>query len=279
MRPNAILSFTPTLGSKLFVFLVLVGLMGSTSHAIIIRHDTGFLRYQVRESAYPQVFYLEKQGLNKTCVATLIDQQWAITAAHCLEQTSLAAQLANGKVFPVQVAGTEYRIDEAVVHPNYDQDAATDVYLALLHFDEFLTAPNALAIYDCADELGKTAEFLGWGYTGLGIRGRTTNDGKFRRAENKVDVAEGRLRFVFNDPRTGGDSLPLEGMPGLGDSGGPALLNSQGRRLVAGVAVGEVMGKDFHEETQGKYGSVAVYERLSLHIDWINMTLCAHLVC
>jgi len=37
--------------------------------------------------------------------------------------------------------------------------------------------------------------------------------------------------------------------------------------------VGQVEGPDFSEETQGQYGSVAVYERVSLHIEWINSVL------
>ena len=38
-------------------------------------------------------------------------------------------------------------------------------------------------------------------------------------------------------------------------------------------AIGEVAGDQFYEETQGKYGSIAVYERVSLHLDWINSIL------
>jgi secreted trypsin-like serine protease len=79
---------------------------------------------------------------------------------------------------------------------------------------------------------------------------------------------------VFDDPRGGnGMVLPLEGTLGLGDSGGPALIETSTGVRLAGIAIGEVAGDQFSEETQGKYGSIAVYERVSLHLDWINSIL------
>ena len=37
--------------------------------------------------------------------------------------------------------------------------------------------------------------------------------------------------------------------------------------------MGEVEGADFSEETQGKYGAIAIYERLSRHISWIEAVI------
>jgi hypothetical protein len=92
-----------------------------------------------------------------------------------------------------------------------------------------------------------------------------------RMAKNTVDYAQGRLRISFDDPSRLADTpLALEGMPSLGDSGGPALIESTTGLVLAGIAIGEIKGPDFSEETQGKYGSVAVYERLSKHLLWIE---------
>jgi hypothetical protein len=44
---------------------------------------------------------------------------------------------------------------------------------------------------------------------------------------------------------------------------------------LAGVAVGEQIQPGFSEETQGKYGSIAVYERISAHIKWIETVIGA----
>ena len=37
--------------------------------------------------------------------------------------------------------------------------------------------------------------------------------------------------------------------------------------------MGEVEGTEFSEESQGQYGSVAVFERLSIHAEWINSVI------
>ena len=93
-------------------------------------------------------------------------------------------------------------------------------------------------------------------------------------AQNRISIAERRLQIVFNDPRDrSADALALEGVPSLGDSGGPAFIHTDTGFRLAGVLIGEIEGKQFSEETQGKYGSVAVYERLSEHISWIETVI------
>jgi secreted trypsin-like serine protease len=67
--------------------------------------------------------------------------------------------------------------------------------------------------------------------------------------------------------------LPLEGMPSLGDSGGPALLENENGVFLVGITVGEVTVNGFSEETQGEYGSVAVYENVALQLDWIETVI------
>ena len=121
------------------------------------------------------------------------------------------------------------------------------------------------------NELGQEVTLLGWGYTGLGTLGRQYDDGRLRRATNRITTAQRYIRFEFDDPRIAGSTaLPLEGSPGLGDSGGPILIeNALGVRL-AGIAVGQIRGSDFSEETQGEYGSIAIYERISSHLEWIE---------
>lgn len=252
--------------------LILAVVFPATSGAIIMRHDKGFSAYLARESDYPQVFFLEQQQGRKTCVATLIDPSWAITAAHCLEEASLLDNIAARRSHEVSIAGNTRVIDAYVVHPNYDEAAASDVDLALLHFAQIQEFPIPVSINKELNEEGKVVEIVGWGYSGIGTLGRAENDGEFRRARNRIDIATNRLRLDFDDPRSSA-AQELEGVPGLGDSGGPAFDRIGDQLLLLGIAVGEVMGKNFNEETQGKYGAVAVYERLSLHIDWIENTL------
>ena len=67
-------------------------------------------------------------------------------------------------------------------------------------------------------------------------------------------------------------SLPTEGMLGLGD-GGPAFITTASGSRLAGVAVGQLLNVDYDEETQGRYGAIAIYERVSSHITWIESVI------
>ena len=246
----------------------------SNSTAIIIRHDVGPARYEVEASAYPAVFFLEQQGNRKVCAATVIHRQWALTAAHCVEQTLLGNTLANGRDFAVRIAGRSREIDAVIIHPEFDMKSATDVDLALVRFKRASLTPRPMPLHLSDVQIGETLNLLGWGYFGLGTTGRQYSDGTLRLAMNRITAVDRRIRIEFDDPRESAQlSLPLEGMPGLGDSGGPALLQSDMGLLLVGITVGEVEGEDFSEETQGKYGSVAVYERVLMHIDWIETVI------
>lgn len=254
--------------------LALSTLAPRSSLAIIVRHDQPPGVYEIRASEMPAVFFLELQGRRKVCVATLIHAQWALTAAHCLEQTSLAFSLANEKPFAVSVAGEARLIDRASVHPLYDQLSAQDVDLALLHFSEPLAFPQPLALAELPATVGQQVRLIGWGYTGQGLTGRDRDDGRLRRASNRLSAVGSRLQITFDDPRSdSANAEDLEGMPSLGDSGGPALIYFQGQPYVAGITVGEIMGADFSEETQGRYGSVAVYEDVRRHRDWLHAVI------
>ncbi|MDO8270907.1 MAG: trypsin-like serine protease [Gammaproteobacteria bacterium] len=251
------------------------------SQAIVIRHDTGYSRYVASETQFPAVFWLQQRALRKVCVATLIAPQWAITAAHCVEETSLQETLANHEEFKVHIAGADVGIDQVVMHPNYpyrdDTTRATqEVDLALLRLTQPLEIPRPLALYRAEDEQDRVATFLGWGYFGIGTTGIQHDDGRFRQAKNVVTVASTRLRFNFDDPRLPGSAaVELEGLPGLGDSGGPALLETAEGWRIAGVAVGEVGARQDGEggSVQGLYGAVGIYERLSIHQPWIDSVI------
>jgi hypothetical protein len=245
-----------------------------TSHAIIIRHDVRADDYEVRSADYPAVFYLEQQGSRRVCAATVIHPRWAISAAHCMDETTLGDTIANKRRFAVEVAGKVREIDAIIKHPDFDLTSSTDVDLVLLRFRSESSTPIPYPLQLDSDELGATVRILGWGYFGLGINGRQFDDGKMRMAKNVVDYAQSRLRISFDDPRIANSApMALEGMPSLGDSGGPALIEGKSGLVLAGIAIGEIKGPDFSEETQGKYGSVAVYERLSKHLTWIETVI------
>lgn len=249
----------------------------ANSSAIIIRHDVGPARYEVWESKYPSVFFLEQQENRKICAATVIHQQWALTAAHCVEQTQLGDTLATGRNFTVRLAGQDREIDAVIIHSEFDLKAANDVDLALLRFKRASTSPPAIPIYTQEPEVGSIVSLLGWGYTGLGTTGRQYSDGSLRLAMNRITDVDRRFRIRFDDPRDSAkQALALEGVPSLGDSGGPALLENENGVFLVGITVGELTTGDFSEEAQGKYGAVAVYESVNMQLDWIASVIASH---
>ena len=260
--------------SRRLVLLLMCVVAVSNSYAIIIRHDVGPGRYEVRENSYPSVFFLELQGNRKVCAATVIHRQWALTAAHCVEETLLGNTLANGRDFAVLVAGQDREIDAVIIHPEFDLEGASDVDLALVRFKQASATPRAMPVHLQELESGSIVTLLGWGYFGIGTTGRQYNDGSLRLAMNRITEVDRRFRIRFDDPReSASEVLPLEGMPGLGDSGGPALLENENGLFLVGITVGEIEADDFSEETQGKYGAIAVYESVAIHIDWIESVI------
>lgn len=219
--------------------------------------------------------------MRKICVATLIDSQWALTAAHCVEETDLRGHIARAGEYVVHIAGFLSGIDKVVMHPNYafhDEQAHAneEVDLALLHLREPLTTPVPIPLYRERDELDRVATLLGWGFSGIGTTGIQSDDGRFRMAKNRVSEAQSRLRFDFDDPRLPHSrAVDLEGLPGLGDSGGPALLQTADGWQIAGVAVGEIAAESAPAGVQGLYGAVGVYERVSGHLEWIESVIQA----
>ena len=257
-----------------FVLPLLCTTFVAPSSAIIIRHDVGPTRYEVRESSYPSVFFLEQQGNRKVCAATVIHQQWALTAAHCVEQTLLGNTLANGRDFAVLVGGQDREIDAVIIHPEFDIENAADVDLALLRFKQASTTPRAMPLHLQELEPDSIVTLLGWGYFGLGTTGRQYNDGSLRLARNRITDVDRRFKIRFDDPRDrASQALPLEGVPSLGDSGGPALLENEDGLFLIGITVGEVTVNGFWEETQGEYGAIAIYEIVALQLDWIETVI------
>ena len=245
------------------------------AQAIIVRHDKADARYVVDETDFPQVFSLHYRFDNRVCMATLIAPNWALTAGHCSDQTPLGEQLDKGEAWPLKIGGERYRAVELILHPGYRRDnPAQSVDLALLRLDRPVAAVAPVPLYRRRDEAGKVAVFLGWGFTGHGQVGRRGNDGHFRRAHNQVLEAGRWLTFRFDDPREpDSQALPLEGVPGLGDSGGPALLETDQGYALLGVALGELADPENPDAPQGLYGAVEIYERTSSHLQWIESAI------
>lgn len=258
------------------IVLSLLCLCALPAAGIVIRHDRSDASYVADARQYPQLFHLQERNRRKVCIATLIAPRWAITAGHCVDDTPIRSRLAEGERYPLQVAGQSYAVDALVLHPEYSNGKLLQgVDLALLHLDRAVSDVEPVALQRSGNEVASVATLLGWGSTGNGMSGRRHNDGKFRRAENRVDTADLWLEFHFDDPSLpDSPALALEGVAGLGDSGGPALLEGEQGFTLLGIAVGE-LERSGDDKRQGRYGAIGVYERISRHVTWIDAVLAA----
>lgn len=245
--------------------------------AIVIRHDRSDRSYVVDAASYPASFHLHTRGGRKVCLATLISPRWALTAGHCVDDTPVRRTVEANERYQVHLNAETYDIVQLVLHPQYSNGSFLQgVDLALVQLDRAVTAVIPVPLNRTQDEVNRVVTLLGWGYTGIGSSERRFNDGKFRRAENTVDTAERWLMLNFDDPTVpDSTALQLEGVPGLGDSGGPALLAADNGMHLAGIAIGELEANT-GSVGQGRYGATEVYERISLHLEWIESIIGTH---
>lgn len=232
-------------------------LVSFPTQAIVIRHDTDDSLYLADSNNYRFVASV----VEGRAVATLIDRCFLLTAGH------VADYIKPGDV--ATVAQKKHPIKRVINHPSWHIDKVGQGGVhdaALLELQSCVDDIVPAEIYTRRDEEGKIVTFAGWGRSGDGITGSVSKDKRFRIARNKVDTAAQGLVFSFSDPRTD-EALPLEGISGAGDSGGPAFITENEETYILGISSFQdegVLGKP------GLYGVTEHYTRVSQIADWIK---------
>ena len=222
------------------------------SWPIVRRADRADGRYLEAGARYPAVVALGRAG-----DATLIAPQWLLTAAH------VAAAVAGRPT--VEIAGKTYPIERVAIHPAWRELGPHDV--GLVRLARPVQGVKPLGLYRGRGERGLIATIVGHGGAGRGDSRERTEDGRARAATSRVDSASAAwLYFSFDAPPSGTD---LEGAPGPGDSGGPAVLRVNGSDLVGGVSSAGFDGRD----GPGSYGAVDVFTRVSTHAAWVDSVM------
>ena len=244
------------------VVLILLISSWQPTHAIIYRHDIDADEFLIDRADFPAVFEVEPGNGS----ATLIAPQWAVTAAHI---TDLVHRDGSHNV---TIDDEEYNIIEVVTHPQWEGIHFNDI--ALLMLDRPVNTTLPVPMYERDDEEGQQVLILGSGDHATGLEGsrNASRDGQFRGATNIVERVElGSLWVQFDAPGSGNETH-LEGVAGPGDSGGPALIEADGRYFLVGVAsFGIEMGDP--PPAPGTYGSFDTYTSISRHRDWIDAVI------
>lgn len=255
--------------------LPLAGLALSSASAVVIRHDVPDSAYLVPDSEFPALVDLPHEGQG-----VLISDQWVVTAAHGAQWHPVSHVMINGKWRSVE---------KVVVHPGYKSGpyvppsgdsapfmvfrAANDD-IALIKLTQPLDDVAPVALHRTSDEQGQLGKFYGKGATGDGVNGQnmhSSHRGGLRRAYNRVSSAEGKwLTYTFD---TGPEGHSLEGAGGSGDSGGPFLIEADGKMTVAGLMSWQFATGDISDYQPGHYGQISYLVRISHYADWIDSVM------
>ncbi|MEL6402553.1 MAG: trypsin-like serine protease [Cyanobacteria bacterium J06626_4] len=232
---------------------------------MIIRHDIHPHLYLANSDLFPAVFQVANHQEDEILVCDgmgmLIASSWVLTAAH------VADEIESTKDY-LTIADKRYDIRQIILHSLWKDDEEiirikNDI--ALIQLTQPVLDILPIPLYFQDDELGQSVTFMGWGDFGTGLTGVEKADGQFRLATNRIEeVDEQWLVFYFDKPP---DTTDLEGISGPGDSGGPALIQTESGWSLAGISSGQDLKGN---EKEGVYGVWEYYVRISKYLDWIS---------
>ena len=240
--------------TNLLAILLFLFAFSLTNLAITIRHDREDSRYLELGKQFTAICALGRAG-----DGTLIAPNWILTAAH------VANGLQNRGLLKANCGNAEYEIEQVFIHPEWVEMGAHDI--ALLKLKKAVVGIKPIAIYPNSNELAQIATIVGHGDTRMGNGGAWISDGKLRAATSKIDRADKQwIYLTFDEPPKATD---LEGAPGRGDSGGPAILFVKNKPYLAGISSLGTDGKN----GPATYGAEDSFVRVSAHKTWISNVL------
>ncbi|XP_047109611.1 trypsin delta-like [Schistocerca piceifrons] len=95
---------------------------------------------------FPAQLSLQRNGRH-SCGASILNENWALTAAHCVDglDSDIVLEVLAGTI-TLDDGGTRHNVESFTIHPQYDESDSWVNDIALLRYDGFL--PNNLQKVD-----------------------------------------------------------------------------------------------------------------------------------
>ncbi|SFS54609.1 S1 family peptidase [Saccharopolyspora flava] len=214
--------------------------------------------------SYEWMASLQREG-SHSCGASLIDEQWVLTAAHCVvdaQPGDLSLRIGSPTW---SSGGTEAGVSKIVVNPNYEAQTPNGD-IALLQLDQAVPE-QPIELAGSSGEAGTPSRIIGWGVT-CPIRGCGQPPEQLQELDTSVAPDAGCTLSGIDEPtEICTTSKELLANACFGDSGGPQLEGTPGDWKLTGVT--------------SRLGSPvpvcgtapSVYTDATAYADWISETI------